>query len=496
MVKHIAHPNFMACSRVVGENNVLLSSTRALWVQFSEFSAEDHEVLRSYGCELIEINECCQQLNTIAAHNNASRIIHCLSQLQKCLNSVVDLVNSRHNAHESSANLRSVLSVAAREGLGLDPNFRYTPGDCMFDTLKSVSGCYNTSKELRVISMNQFSSDLQQKQQQAIIASQSLDLPVAEYIRRMKISAYDNRDESLWGDSVALLYLCKAKRWNVRVWSAQASCVIHEINFNSTEPRQVYNILLHKLHGAIDHYEPLVNLTAPHHDTIQRTDVVIPGAVYTDGDNYTAKTRRRKTKRAAPEESKIKSHTNITQAEEERNTFASVVQQQEYEADLVSQISGSMDGVPEPTSSEQINEVSERSKDESHSIMTQTEEEDNTITSLVQEQENEADLQSEISGSVDKLLKPTSSEQMNKIHHMVPSVIWPTPSKMCTSMSTEVVDIISVTRSIMNCMHGCINNWPTSIDDDIRKVIKDLYLYATIYDRSLEILVYNLEFFR
>ena len=54
--------------------------------------------------------------------------------------------------------------------------------------MKSLSGCYNNTKELRAIAMYQFLPDYQQGLYEAIIASQSLDLPVEEYMTRTKMN--------------------------------------------------------------------------------------------------------------------------------------------------------------------------------------------------------------------------------------------------------------------------------------------------------------------
>ena len=149
----------MACGHVVGNSSVLLRSTRALWTEFTNFSADDHKRLRSYGCDFVEIRDCCERLMTYTISNDASRTLHCLSDLQQCLHTVISLLRSSDNARKSTEHLSNVLRLVAHEGLGLDPKFQYTPGDCMFDSMKSLTGCYNSTKELPAIAMNKFSTD-------------------------------------------------------------------------------------------------------------------------------------------------------------------------------------------------------------------------------------------------------------------------------------------------------------------------------------------------
>ena len=49
--------------------------------------------------------------------------------------------------------------------------------------------------------MNKFSTDYQQGLYEAIIASQSLEQPVEEYINIISVSTKDNPDDCLWGDN-------------------------------------------------------------------------------------------------------------------------------------------------------------------------------------------------------------------------------------------------------------------------------------------------------
>ena len=240
--RQFAEPNFMACSHVVGESNVLLRNTLArCQKEFTQLGADDFKKLRSYGCEFTEIHDRCKELSTCTRRrSNLNSIMQCLSKLQQCLDSVICLLRSSHNAHQASEHLTNVLSTVAHEGLALIQTFTTLMAivSSIHWRLWPVATTLVTT-ELRAIAMNQFSTYYQQGLYEAIIASQSLGQPVQEYNSRMRISTKDNPDDCLWGDNVALMYLCKAKCWNVRVWSAEAACVVQEYNFNTTEPRQV-----------------------------------------------------------------------------------------------------------------------------------------------------------------------------------------------------------------------------------------------------------------
>ena len=114
--RQFAEPNFMACSHVVGESNVLLRNTLARWNEFTQLSADDLNKVGSYGCEFTEIHDCCKELSTCTRRSDANSIMRCLSELQQCLDSVIGLLRSSHNAHQAPEHLSSVLSTVAHEG--------------------------------------------------------------------------------------------------------------------------------------------------------------------------------------------------------------------------------------------------------------------------------------------------------------------------------------------------------------------------------------------
>ena len=118
---HVARPDFVACSHVVGESNVLLRNTRAVWLKLTKLTADDHELLRSYGCEFHEIHDCCIEINTSIGRKDVTCNMQHLTELQQCLDSAHSLLRSHHNAQQANDHLSNVLSLVAHEGLCCDP---------------------------------------------------------------------------------------------------------------------------------------------------------------------------------------------------------------------------------------------------------------------------------------------------------------------------------------------------------------------------------------
>ena len=118
---HVARPDFVACSHVVGESNVLLRNTRAVWLKLTKLTADDHELLRSYGCEFHEIHDCCIEMNASIGRKDVTCNMQHLTELQQCLDSVDSHSRSHHNAQQAIDHLSNVLSLVAHEGLCCDP---------------------------------------------------------------------------------------------------------------------------------------------------------------------------------------------------------------------------------------------------------------------------------------------------------------------------------------------------------------------------------------